>query len=73
MDQDYHNKVRARSKDGEPPPGLALRRRGDRCFHAVEEVVREGYIVEGLLILVEDVAEMREDAAACARKGGSSS
>ena len=43
-------------------PRLAIRRHTDRCFHRVEEIVpgkMGGYIVEGILILREDVAEIR--------------
>jgi len=46
-------------------PCLALRRHTDRCFFKVEEVVPgpgdvlAGFIVEGILISPEDVAELR--------------
>ncbi len=46
-------------------PRLAIRRATDRCFHAVEEVVRgpggevEGYIVEGFMIPADEVAQVR--------------
>lgn len=52
----------------ETPPPLALRRYTDRCFFAVEEVVpasaREGggirgFIVDGVLIEADDVAQLR--------------
>jgi hypothetical protein len=42
---------------------VAIRRHTDRCFHRVEEVVEGkhgGYIVEGVLIPCEDVAEVIE-------------
>ncbi len=45
--------------------GIAIRRHGDRCFHAVEEMVFSagcgggcGYIVDGIMVMPEDVAEM---------------
>lgn len=44
-------------------PQLAIRRHTDRCFHRVEEVAHHadgsvrGYIVEGILISADDVAE----------------
>lgn len=40
-------------------PNLAIRRHHDRCFHAVEEVVPGGYIVEGIFIDQDDVADVR--------------
>jgi hypothetical protein len=42
---------------------LAIRRHTDRCFHRVEEVVEGkhgGYIVDGILIPRDDVAEVIE-------------
>jgi len=39
-------------------PRLGVKRWGDTCFHAVEEVVPEGYIVDGILIAREDVREV---------------
>jgi hypothetical protein len=42
--------------------GLAIRRHTDRCFHTVEEFVpgpHGGYIVQGVLIHQDDVAEVR--------------
>jgi hypothetical protein len=42
---------------------LAIRRHTDRCFHRVEEVIEGklgGYIVDGILIPREDVAEVVE-------------
>jgi len=61
MDEAYHKKTRAHARfpEGDPPAGLAVRRNGDRCFHAVEEVVKEGFIVEGILFSHDDVAEVR--------------
>ena len=45
----------------EDHPGevLGIRRHTDRCFHAVEEEVEEGYIVQGVLIARDEVAEVR--------------
>ncbi len=54
-----------------PKPNLAIRRHTDRCFHTVEEVVPEavqpdgreigvrGYIIQGVLVDKEEVAEVR--------------
>jgi len=48
--------------EGEARPGV--RRHSDRCFQAVEKLVknpdgtREGYIVEGFLIPVDEIAEV---------------
>jgi hypothetical protein len=51
---------------------LAIRRHTDRCFHEVEEIVPEGlaadgtetgvrgYIIDGVMIDADDVAEVRE-------------
>jgi hypothetical protein len=50
-------------EDDHPDPRLAIRRHTDRCFHRVEEIVEGkhgGYIVEGILIPREDVAEVIE-------------
>jgi len=48
--------------DPSDDPRLAVRRVTDRCFHAVEEVVPgEGYIVDGFLIPLDEVAEVRHD------------
>ena len=41
-------------------PKLAIRRHHDRCFHPVEEVVPEGYIVQGVLIDRDEVAQVVE-------------
>jgi hypothetical protein len=38
-------------------PGVAIRRLHDRCFHRVEEVVPEGYIVQGVLVAHDEVAQ----------------
>ena len=44
---------------------LAIRRHTDRCFFAVEEIVHHadgslhGYIVDGILIDADDIAELR--------------
>jgi len=52
-------------------PGVAIRRHTDRCFFAVEETVEEadgsvrGYIVGGVLIDKDDVAEVRGGPACC--------
>jgi len=43
----------------EDRPGLAIRRYGDMCFHEVEEVVAEGYIVDNILIPRHEVLEVR--------------
>jgi len=40
-------------------PNLAIRRHHDRCFHVVEEVVPGGYIVEGIFIDEDEVAQVR--------------
>ncbi len=57
--------------DDSHTPGIAIRRHTDRCFHAVEEVVPaglaadgaeqgvRGYIIDGVMIDVDDVAEVR--------------
>lgn len=47
------------SEEDHPNEQLGIRRHWDRCFHAVEEEVEEGYIVQGTLIPREDVAEVR--------------
>jgi hypothetical protein len=39
-------------------PRLAIRRHTDRCFHRVEELADEGYIVQGFLIPADEVAEV---------------
>ncbi|QDU32603.1 hypothetical protein KS4_06370 [Poriferisphaera corsica] len=46
--------------DDEEDPKLAIRRHTDRCFHRVEEVVQGGYIVEGIMIGEDEVAEVRK-------------
>lgn len=51
------------------PPRLALRRHTDRCFFRVEEVVPwpdgevRGFLVDGVMIEVDDVAELRRTGA----------
>jgi hypothetical protein len=55
-------------------PGLAIRRTQDRCFFAVEEVVYtgndqlEGFIVEGHLIGIEEIADIRVETAGVPRE-----
>lgn len=50
-------------------PRLALRRHADRCFFRVEEVVPgpggavRGFVVEGVMIDPDDVAELRRTGA----------
>jgi len=60
--------------DHDQPEGpLAVRRHTDRCFFEAEEVVHDpsgevaGYIVEGILWDVDDVAEVRpiDDSGVC--------
>mgnify|MGYP006274210555 CR=1 FL=1 len=49
----------------EDRPNLAIRRHTDRCFFEAEEVIHgpgggvEGYVVEGVMIDVDDVADVR--------------
>lgn len=38
---------------------MAIRRWGDACFHLVDEVVEEGYILGSVLIPHHDVLEVR--------------
>lgn len=47
------------SQEDHPGETLGIRRHTDRCFHAVEEEVEEGYIIDGILIHRDDVAEVR--------------
>lgn len=47
------------SAEDHPGEELGIRRHWDRCFHAAEEEVEEGYIVQGTLIPHEDIAEVR--------------
>ena len=42
-----------------PGARLAIRRHTDRCFFEVEELAPHGYIVEGIFIDEDDVAEVR--------------
>lgn len=59
MSQGYQNLHQTEDDDD---PKLAIRRHTDRCFFKVEEVVEgEGYIVEGILIPLEDIAQVRHD------------
>lgn len=60
-------------------PCLAVRRHTDRCFFAAEEAVPGpdgalvGYVVEGVLIPLDEIAETRpivEGAEACNGRGG---
>gem|GEM_PF-5098459 len=51
----------AYQKEEADEPHLAIRRHTDRCFHRVEEVVPdEGYIVDGILIPLDEVAQLVE-------------
>lgn len=43
----------------ETDPRLAIRRHTDRCFFRVEELAPHGYIVDGVWIDEDDVAEVR--------------
>lgn len=47
------------SQEDHPGESLGIRRHQDRCFHAVEEEVEEGYIVQGVLIHRDEVKEIR--------------
>lgn len=38
-------------------PGVAIRRHTDRCFHVAEEAWPDGYIVQGIFIPLDDIAE----------------
>ncbi|MCC7193753.1 MAG: hypothetical protein IT444_13335 [Phycisphaeraceae bacterium] len=40
-------------------PRIAIRRATDRCFHRVEEIVPNGYIVDGILIPHDEVVQVR--------------
>ncbi len=42
-----------------PGETLGVRRHTDRCFHAAEEETEDGYIVRGVLIARDEVAEVR--------------
>lgn len=44
--------------DADDEPHVAVRRHHDRCFHVAQEVVPEGYIVQGVLIPLEEVAQV---------------
>ena len=66
---------RANQQHEDPEQGrYAVRRVTDRCFFEAEEVVHgpdgslEGYIVEGVLVSADEIAEVREmcnDSDAC--------
>ncbi len=52
-----------RHDESDLEPRVAIRRHTDRCFHRVEEVVKGkhgGYIVQGVLIPEDEVAEVVE-------------
>jgi hypothetical protein len=49
-----------RLSDSAPSPQIGIRREGDGCFHAVEEVVPEGYIVDGILVRHDEVVDIIE-------------
>lgn len=53
-----------------PPSNTAIRRWGDACFHLVDEVVEDGYILHGHLIPHDEVLEVRtvDPGSACPRK-----
>lgn len=53
-----------------PDNPVAIRRWGDACFHAIDEVVEEGYILHGHLISHDDVVEVRriENGETCPRR-----
>lgn len=46
--------------DPDDQPPVAIRRWGDACFHLVDEVTEDGYILGSVLIPKEDVLEVRE-------------
>lgn len=59
--------------DNTPPasaPQVAIRRWGDACFHRVDEVVEEGFILGSVLVSRDDVLEVIEVGAdeACPRR-----
>lgn len=47
------------SPDTHPGEILGVRRHTDRCFHAAEEEVEEGYIVQGVLFPRDEIVEVR--------------
>jgi hypothetical protein len=47
-----------KADEADQTPNVAIRRHHDRCFHAVEEVVLEGFIVQGILIPHDEVAQV---------------
>jgi hypothetical protein len=54
--------ARTDTHDGDHLLSLAIRRHTDRCFHRVEEFVpgpHGGYIVQGVLFHLDDIAEVR--------------
>ena len=71
MDQAYQTPAPGDAGARPGPEPLAIRRHTDRCFFAVEEVVEEadgslrGYIVEGMLIDKDDVAQVRRGRHTC--------
>ena len=46
------------SAEDHPGEMLGIRRHQDRCFHPVEEEVEEGYIVDGILVPRDEIAEV---------------
>ena len=58
MPEGYHAPDEVPDVDGDPR--LAIRRHADRCFHRVEELAPRGYIVDGIFIDEDDVAEVRK-------------
>lgn len=51
----YHGEM-----DGSREKLVAIRRWGDACFHYVDEVVEEGFILGSVLIPNDEVLEVRE-------------
>lgn len=47
------------SAEDHPDTHVAIRRHTDRCFHAAEEEYPDGFIVQGILIPRDEVAEIR--------------
>ena len=39
---------------------IGIRRWGDRCYHAVEEELEDGYVVDGIFIHRDDVVDTVE-------------
>lgn len=48
--------------EDQPDRTVAIRRHTDRCFHAADEEWDDGFVVEGIFIPREEVAEIRRDA-----------